>query len=237
MFLCALLQAGTVFAADADGLAVFDGDPHRNAMGFFDVHLCNWPQRPQFLKVLFSTTHFAEIASMEVYSPDGRKITDLSADRYKLVLKRGKPEKRVFMMDIDVPAGSADGWYYIVVKGRDGKEYRARDFLILNRLARPGGMVPHDGAEDVPVQTDLRWDPVPGAAYYKVFVRDEFEDVQVVESGLLREARYVFKPGTLKPGGYYSWKVHARDVDGNVMLGDFNSGSIGPRLTFSVADH
>jgi hypothetical protein len=41
------------------GPQLINEDPHRNEMGFFDIHVCNWPERPQFLKVLFSTTRFA----------------------------------------------------------------------------------------------------------------------------------------------------------------------------------
>jgi len=47
--------------AESDLAPVFDSDPHRNEPGFFDMHICNWADRPLFFKSLFSTTHFNKI--------------------------------------------------------------------------------------------------------------------------------------------------------------------------------
>lgn len=235
VLLFGLLAHAGVRAAE-DIAPVFESDPHRNELGFFDVHICNWPDRPLFIKTLFSTAKFKDIKTMEVFAPNDKKLTDLSLQRFKPIQKKGKPEKRVYMVDMDMPADSKDGWYYIVVKTNDGKEYRARDFLVINRIGRPGGQIPAADAEDVKMPKELKWDAVPGAAYYKVFIRDGFENTLVLKSKLLREPRLEIKPGLLKPGGYYTWMVHARDVDENIMLGDFNSGSINQKISFSIAE-
>jgi len=236
LLLAAVLLAQAAPAVGDDVAPVFASDPHRNELGFFDIHICNWPQWPTFAKALFSTTHFKDIRTMEVFAADGSKLTDLSLERFKSVQKKGKPEKRVFMADVDVPAGSKDGWYYIVVKTHDGKEFRARDYLVVNRIARPTGFAPADGSENIPMPTELSWDPVPGAAHYKIFLTDEFEGVEILESALVQKPRVELKPGLLKPGGYYTWRIHARDVNENIILGDFNSGSISQKVSFSVAD-
>lgn len=39
----------------------------------------------------------------------------------------------------------------------------------------------------------------------------------------------------LRRGGSYTWRVHARDVNEDKDLGDFNLGAMGPVLSFSVA--
>jgi len=230
-----LIAHGSAPAAD-DVAPVLTSDPHRNELGFFDIHICNWPNWHQFAKALFSTTRFGEIRTMEVFAPDGHKLADLSLERFKIVQKKGKPEKRVFMVDFDLPGGIRDGWYYIVVKTVDGREFQARDYLVLKRLERAAGLVPANGSEGIKMPAELSWDPVPGAMHYKVFIWDEFEGVSILESDLVQKPRIALKPGLLKPGGFYSWMVHARDVNENILLGDFNSGSISEKVNFSVAD-
>lgn len=220
----------------AEGAPVLDRDPHRNDLGFFDLHICNWPERPSFIKALFSTIRFQEIGDMAVLTPDGKTLASMDPQRYMLIQAKGKPEKRVFMVDVDVPAQVQEGWYAIRVKGKDGKEHLARDYLVLNRIGRPEGMQPADKAELTKPPAELRWNSVPGAAHYMVFLRDGFEGTLVQEARLVQEPRLVLEPGLLKPGGYYQWMVHARDVNENVILGDFNSGSISQKASFSIAD-
>jgi len=230
------LLVGVSAHADSELAPVFQNDPHRNELGFFDMHICNWPDRPLFFKSLFSTTKFKDIETMAVFAPGGRKLADLNLEKFKQIRKKGKPEKRVFMIDSDVPVNSGDGWYYIVVKTKDGKEYRARDYVVMNRIDRAGGLEPADEAEDVKMPKELKWAAVPGASHYKVFLRDGFENTMVLDSKMVQEPRIALKPGLLKPGGYYTWKIHARDVNENIILGDFNSGSVNKRAGFSVVD-
>lgn len=82
----------------------------------------------------------------------------------------------------------------------------------------------------------LKWDPIPGAKFYQVFIRDKWEDKLVFSSKLIKESEVVLDQGILQPGGYYGWRIHARDDDGNVLLGDFNHGSLNPEATFTVAE-
>jgi len=234
--LLVFLVSSGVSSAKQDMAPVFEKDPHRNQLGFFDVHICNWEDRPIFFKSLFSTTKFNDIEVMTLYTPDGKKVTDLDMTKYMQIRKKGKPEKRVYLTDSDIPSGSRAGWYQLRVKTRDGKVYTAKDYVVMNRLSRVQVLLPKDGDEDIEIPAELKWKPVPGATHYQVFMRDGFENTRILSSKLLREPRIKLKPGLLEPGGYYIWKVHARDVNENIILGDFNSGSVNKWMEFSVID-
>jgi hypothetical protein len=236
LFVFALILMLFHLPAQAESISSFDKDPHRNALGFFDLHVCNWPDRPPFFKALFSTTHIGEIENMEIYLPDGKLLGELQLWDYMKIKRKGKPEKRVYLNDIDVPEGAGDGWYDIKVTTKEGKTYHARDYVVMTLMPRASGMSPPDGAENIPMPKELSWAPVPGAAYYQVFVREAFEDKRIVYSKLLKEPRYQFKPGKLKPGGDYVWSVHARDINEHILLGDFNQGSQSYKAEFSVAE-
>lgn len=220
----------------AETLLPFDSDPHRNELGFFDIHVCNWPDRPLFFKTLFSSTRFDEIRKMEMRRPDGKLLGELNLKDFMLVKKKGKPEKRVFMSDIDVPDGAGTGWYVIKVTTRDGRVHEAKDYVIMSPLARVDYVTPADGASDIDMPMKLSWKPVAGAAYYQVYLREAFENRMIVSSKLLNEPQYEFKPDTLKPGGYYTWSVHARDINEHILLGDFNHGSLSRKFEFSLAE-
>jgi hypothetical protein len=226
----------TLLAGAQVDVPMIENDPHRNEMGFFDIHVCNWPDRPVFFKTLFSSTKYDDIQSMEMFHPDGTRLGDLDLRHFMKIDKKGKPYKRVFMKDIPVPENSTDGWYTITVTSKSGKQYTAKDYVVMTRLPRPTGMNPPDGAEDVPMPTELTWDPVPGAKHYQVYIRDAFENKMILSSKLLNEPRIKIKPGLFEPGGVYSWSIHSRDVNENVILGDFNIGSLSDKSIFSIAD-
>lgn len=106
-----LLASINVTAYSDTMKAPLESDPHRNELGFFDLHVCNWPDRPKFYKSLFSSTRFSDIAKMEIFMPDGKRLGQLNLNDYMRIEKKGKPEKRVFLNDIDVPEGAGTGWY------------------------------------------------------------------------------------------------------------------------------
>ncbi|HEY5789820.1 MAG TPA: hypothetical protein VIX81_04295 [Gammaproteobacteria bacterium] len=212
------------------------GDPHRVEPGFFDIHVCNWPDRPLFLYALFSTTEFAQIRAITVHAPDGAQLGALDLERYRLVDADGRP-KRVFMYQFPIPAGAGDGWYGARVELRDGRSFEARDFVVLEAMQRASGLNPPDQAEGIPVPARLSWQPVPGATHYQVFLKDMWQDGKLVFSSPLLSAPEVTLPeGLLAPGGWYLWRVHARDVNENVVLGDFNHGSLTAEASFTTAE-
>ena len=211
-------------------------DPHYNAAGFFDIHVCNWPGRELFFMSLFSTRRFQEVEQVEVFFPNGSLLTQLDLSNFRTLRAKGKPEKRVYMNEVDVPPGAPDGWYSSRVTLKDGKRHIARDYVILSPLPQASGHVPAHEAEVDAIPSQLSWDPIPGASYYQVFLRDLWDERRLIfSSKLLEEPAVKLPAGLLERGGYYSWLVHARDQNEHVMLGDFNHGSLSPVVNFSIA--
>lgn len=211
-------------------------DPHYTDAGFFDMHVCNWPDRLPFFMALFSTERFREIRSIDVFRPDGRALVSLDLTHYRLLKPINKPEKRVFIREIDLPADAADGWYRTQIVLKNGKIFRARDYVMIRKMGIVGGMMPPQGASDIAIPAQMSWSPVADATYYRVYITDKWDDSKVIyESKLLKEPRLQLPPGLIKPDGYYTWRVQARDVDKDKLLGDFNHGSLSPEVSFSTA--
>lgn len=212
------------------------GSAHNSEAGFFDIHVCNWPEQPVFLMALFSTIRFKEIAAIEVFDPGNLPLAKLDLGRYRLVRSPGKAEKRVFIANIAVPKQAADGWYSARVTMRSGERFGARDYVAVGRLARAGNLVPANGAENLPMPRELNWDAVPGAKFYQVFIKDQWDDERLIyTSAMLDKPRLSLPPALLQPGGAYAWRVHARDVNEDPVLGDFNLGSLSAEVKFSIA--
>jgi hypothetical protein len=234
MFFAVLLAFTALFVGSVSAQPNHDAE-HYTAVGFFDIHVCNWPQVPLFFLALFSTTHFDQVESIALIQPDGKELGKFDLERFRIMkTKKGAPPKRVFITYFDVPEGAPDGWYTAHVKMKDGRGFVGRDYVVITTMPRATGMLPANGSEDIPVPRDLRWDPVPGAAYYQVFVKDVWEAKVVYESPLLQIPQAKLPEGLIRPGGYYSWRVHARDVNGHALLGDFNDGSLSKEAEFSV---
>jgi hypothetical protein len=211
-----------------------EGDPHYTPAGFFDTHVCNWPEKPRFLMALFSTPRFDEVAKVSVHAPDGKHVGDLDLNRFRAFKTSSGQAKRAFIAHFDLPEMRINGWYRAEITLKDGSRTEARDYVIDHVMPQPAGTVPAPGATGVPASTGLSWDPIPGARYYEVFLRDEWAGTEAFASGLLTEPRFVPPPNLLQPDGEYVWRIHARDSDGNVLLGDFNHGSLSQEMRFTV---
>jgi hypothetical protein len=228
------LLTGPVTAKQVAGAR--GNDLHYTPAGFFDIHVCNWPDRELFFMPLFSTTRYSEITGIEVRYPGGNTLTSLNLDKFMVLKPKGKPEKHVFITQLDVPGSASDGWYEATISLADGTQLIAKDYVVVSRLPRPSGMNPPDGSEQVPLPKKLTWSAVGQAGYYQVFIRDSWDDNRLIyKSKLLREPELAVPPGLLQPDGLYSWQVHARDINEDVLLGDFNKGSMSPTATFSTA--
>lgn len=229
-----LMLAGSWHSA---AQAATDGDRHYNEAGFFDIHVCNWPDQPLFFMPLFSTARFNEVQSVEVLTPNGELLTELDLGRYRTIKDDKNPDKRVFIKQLDAPPAAVDGWYSARVKLAGGKEYVAQDYVIVHTLPQAGGQQPANEAEVDEVPTKLSWDPVPGAGFYQVFIRDLWNDGALIHtSKLLTRPELEVPPGLLQSGGYYSWIIHARDTNSHILLGDFNHGSLNKPATFLIDD-
>jgi hypothetical protein len=216
-------------------LAARPGDKHYNMAGFFDIHVCNWPGRPLFFMPLFSTAGYDDIRQIEIFYPDNSLLTRLDLSSYRTISKKDRPDKRVFIKQLDIPADAVDGWYAASITLTNGKVHRARDYVIISKLARAGGQVPGDEQELPAPPEKLSWQAVPGASFYQVFIRDQWDDNRLIHtSSLLAEPELALPDKLIEPGGLYSWTIHARDTNEDLMLGDFNHGSMNKPVSFSV---
>ncbi len=212
-------------------------DPHYNAVGFFDIHVCHWPDQPLFLMALFSTTDFPDIARIDLIAPDNTELGPFESSRYRVAGDVQGKEKRVFITHYPVPAKNADGWYRARVTLKNGQTHEARDHVISKAMPLATGHQPPDQAEKIALPTELRWAAIPGASHYQVYLRDEWEsDRMLLTSPIVTENRLTLPAGLLQPGGSYAWRVHARDLNGDPEWGDFNHGSFAKEVTFSVAE-
>jgi len=230
-----LFLSGSVSGDEVPGARQAD-DPHYTPAGFFDIHVCNWPDRKLFFMPLFSTSRYTEIAGIEVRYPDGHLLTSLNLDKFRVVKPGGKPEKHVFITQIDVPEGAPDGWYQAMIRLAEGSEFVARDYVLVSPLPRASGMNPPDGAEQIPTAAKLTWSAVGQGSYYQVFIRDNWDDNRLIyTSQLLRDPELAVPPGLLQPDGLYSWQIHARNTNEDPLFGDFNDGSMSGIATFSTS--
>jgi hypothetical protein len=230
LVLPAWLQPGMAYAADST-------DPHYGPAGFFDIHVCNWPGRPLFFMPLFSTARYAEVKSVRIFTPADELLTELDLQRYRTITRDKKPDKRVFIQQLDVPAGAMNGWYTARTTLANGEVYTTQDYVILHDLPQAGGQVPAHEEELAEVPEKLSWEAVPGANFYQVFIRDLWnEDKLIYTSELLTRPELVPPPDLLYKGGMYSWVIHARDTNSHILLGDFNHGSLNKAVTFLLSD-
>jgi len=238
VLLLATLSAASLWPGFAT--AVPDpADKHYNKIGFFDVHVCNWPNQPLFLMPLISTAFYDDIEKVDVFYPDGRQLAALDLSRFRTIEAKDAPKKQVFINQIGMPDDAVEGWYSAVITLKNGETYTASDYVVLSKLGRASGQNPAHEQTLGSLPEKLTWDPVPGANYYQVFIRDQWEDNKLIyTSKLLSAPELVLPPGLIEDGGYYSWLIHARDINEDIKLGDFNSGSMSTPVSFSVdADH
>lgn len=215
--------------------AAIPGDAHYNDAGFFDIHVCNWPGRPPFFMPLFSTARYNEVQSIKVLTPAGDLLAELDLERFRTIKREKKPDKRVFIKQFDIPPAATNGWYTARAKLANGEEYVAKDYVILHTLPQASGQVPAHDEEVARIPEKLSWEPVPGANFYQVFIRDLWDDSKLIHtSKLLTRPELELPPGLLQSGGYYSWIIHARDTNSHILLGDFNHGSLNKPVSFSI---
>ena len=212
-------------------------DPHRAEAGFFDIHICNWPDRPPFYLTLFGTEQYENITSIEVLSPEDKKIGELNLKKFTVSKKKNKPERHVFLTQLAIPRNKKDGWYSARINFRNKPSQTAFDFVIHQTLSRASSHSPENNSEDIKKPNNLSWDAIPGANFYQVFIKDIWSGGKVIHtSKLINTHSYDLPQDLLQPGGYYAWRVHARDLNEHVLLGDFNLGSLSKWVEFSVGE-
>lgn len=211
-------------------------DPHESPVGFWDIHVCNWPDRPPFYLTLFKTEYYDQIEKIEVISPDGANIGEFKMEKF---LEFDRPEKnplRVLITHLPLHPDQPEGWFTAHISTADGQKYIVRDYLIMRLMEQADDLVPApDSIVEVP--WELSWSPVSGANFYRVWIRDLWNDgKQIYKSDLLSEPRLELPEEILQPGGYYSWRIHSRDTDSHILLGDFNHGSLTKWMEFTIEE-
>lgn len=187
--------------------------------------------------LLFSTGYFDDIESVKVARANGESIAAFDLSEYKIMQRDDKSIERRYVSHITIPDDHEDGWFVAEVNMKNGERLTARDLVIHRLLPQVTGLYPDARYEDVPLPRIMRWFDVDGAYWYRVFIRDMWDDGKLIYSSrLLPFPDHELPDGVLKPGGYYSWKVHARDVNNHPVLGEFNAGSQSLWVRFSVAD-
>ena len=234
LLIIASISVAPIKAQDAPSGPV--ADPHYNGVGFFDIHICNWPDRPLHVMALFSTTHFDDLDSVEILMPNQKPVGQLGLSKFRLTQTKDKKEKRVFISRFDMPAVASDGWYIAKIKMKNGKTYLAKDYVIIHSMPWVTDINPPNGAEDIPIPAELSWKPVPGAKYYQVFIRDLWKAKLVYTSKPLDKPHLKLPKGLIEPGGEYEWRIHAREGGENSLLGDFNHGSLTNAAFFSTTN-
>ena len=214
-------------------------DQHYTDAGFFDIHVCNWPDRPPFYLALLSTERFDEIESVRIEDDNGAHVGDIGFDVVRKIKRNNKPEKRVFISHFPVPDDARDGWFQANIVLDNGERYTAKDYVSHQLLGRAQGLTPGHtpagGAQVDTVPSRLQWHAIEGAGYYQVFIRDKWDADKLIHSSkLIRTNHYDLPEGLLEEGGYYAWKVHARDVNEHIELGDFNLGSQSEWVGFMI---
>ena len=210
-------------------------DPHYTKAGFFDIHVCNWPGRPSFLMGLFSSTRFNEIKSIELYTPTQLSLGRLDLDRYRWLKRKNKADKKVFIKHFSKPTAAKDGWYTAIIVLNNGEQFTAKDYVLIHNMPLTNGFSPEPDSENIPLPNKLSWTATPGARFFQVFIKDLWQDGKLIyKSKLLTTNELIIPPGLLQSGGYYSWQLHARDVNEHILLGDFNHGSLSPEISFST---
>ncbi len=221
--------------AKAEDALELENDPHYNQIGFFDIHICNWPERPNYFKILFSSEKYQQIESMSVYTPDKQLLTNMDRKKFRTLKRKNKANKRVYLLDLDVPELASTGWYTIDIKTKNGATHHAKDYVIMTRLEKTSEMSPSDDREfSLPVT--LKWKPVAGSQYYQTFVRDAWTEKLVFRSKLIDTPEIKIPRDRLEPGGDYYWTVHSRDINEHILLGDFSMGSMSEKTFFTVAE-
>jgi len=81
----------------------------------------------------------------------------------------------------------------------------------------------------------LTWKSIPGAAFYQVFIRDQWDNNSLIyTSSLLVDAELILPKDLIEQGSHYSWTIHARDTNEDFRPGDFNQGSMSRPASFFV---
>lgn len=210
-------------------------DVHQTEFGYFDIFVCNWPDRPPFLVGLFATTRAEEIAKIEVVRPDGKRVGAIALTQPENTKDMHGRERQAYKSQFAGARDMPNGWYEAVITLKNGARVRARDYVQIETMPVVTYLVPSNAAIPLSRARRLRWKPVAGDVFYRVTIQDMWRDKTLVySSDLLRATEFTVPEGVLEPDGQYVWRVHARHATHDPKWGDFNHGSKSAEAMLSV---
>jgi len=143
------------------------------------------------------------IASVRAIDPDGQP---LDMFYYEEISPTEAYYIRIELHDLTDTI--KQGEYTFVVTDFDGNSAEATDTLVIQLLPHPTNQRPVDGATNVDVTPTIQWDPVAGAARYRVNIYTNF-DTEIHESDVLTATSYTVSYGVLDVDSTYFYRVHA----------------------------
>jgi hypothetical protein len=156
-----------------DSQSATSDDLHYSKVGFFDIHVCNWPNRPLFFMTLFSTYNFNDISNIQIFSPDNKIIGELNLKKYRLLIDKNKKEKRVFIKQFEISANAKNGWYYTKVNLKDGTTIIAKDYVIIDKLNIAKISTPNIKKELNTIPKSFILKKIKGAQHYQALIHDK----------------------------------------------------------------
>ena len=218
-------------------------DLHKDELGFFDIHYCNWPDRNPFLMLVYATHHYNNLDSIKVLTPEGIELGEISQNTYrylpaKTVKGKNIPDKKVFITQIPFTKSMTKGTFTAVATTHSGQKHQYKDDVDMDYIIASATInYPADKAVDIALTPTLKWESVDHAQYYQVFIKDNWTGKNVYSSKTLDQTQLTLPKEILKKDGWYAWKVHAKDMDETIKYGDFNAGSLSKTITFTtIAD-
>lgn len=222
----------SVLAAEVDS---FDTDLHYTPAGFFDVHVCNWPEKGVFYMLVFSTVKYDDIKHVDFFNVDGKRLGAVDWNAYRLHPKL--KDKRIYIINTGLTDSPKDGWFRASIQMKDGKTIPSKDYVIHGSMGFANNLAPMDGSVLNEAPSTFTWMPPAGSTHWVVTIRDVWDnDAVVYTSNALTKPTLTLPDGILKKGGVYAWRVHSRDGNGNILLGDFNHGSMSLVTLFSIGN-
>lgn len=219
-----------------DSQSATSDDLHYSKAGFFDIHVCNWPNRPLFFMTIFSTYNFKDISNIQVFSPDNKIIGELNLKIYRSFTGKNKKQKRAFIKHLEISANAKNGWYYTKVNLKNGSTIIAKDYVIIDKLDIAKISKPNIKKELKTIPKSFILKKIKGAKHYQAFIRDVWDSKLIYKSKLLNKPEIHIPNNILKKGGLYTIQIHTRDINEHQLLGDFNHGSLTKKIGFSIAE-
>ena len=215
-------------------------DKHKDSLGFFDIHYCNWPDRKPFLMLVYATHRHDDIESIEVYDPARNSLGKMNLNKFRyipatVVKNKSIEDKKVFINQIPIPRNTIKGEFTATVVTNNKQIHHYADWMFLDKKVGSAKIdFPTNKASNISKTPILKWQAPENGQYYQVFIKDNWTGKSIYSSKTLNKTEFKVPDKLLKNDGWYAWKVHAKDMDETILYGDFNAGSLSEYHSFTT---